>query len=230
MNSTKSKILVIDDDASMVQVLRLLLTEAGYRVLAATNGPEGLRIAYDEHPDLALLDIMMPEMNGFQVLEALRLVTDIPVIFLTGAAQDTNRIQGLDKGAADFLAKNTSSEVILAHIRSRLRGAAKPQNHPVQYFGKALRVDLAKHEVQVNNRRIHLTPIEWKMFQCLIDHRDQVVSYETLLNAGWDHPEFRDIHAVKVVISSLRSKLRDRAFRSRLIHTIREEGYLLEAR
>ncbi len=230
MNSTKPKILVIDDDAHMVQVLRLLLTEAGYRVVTAMNGAEGLRMAYDEHPDLALLDIMMPEMNGFQVLEALRQMTDMPVIFLTGAAQDVNRIQGLDRGAADFLAKDTAPEVILAHIRSRLHSTAKWQTRHVQYFGKALMVDIAKHEVQVNNRRVHLTPLEWKMFQYLIDHRGKVVSYEALLSAGWDHPEFRDIHAVKVMISSLRNKLRDRAFRSRLIHTIREEGYLFEVR
>lgn len=230
MNSLKSKILVIEDDARMVQALRLLLQDAGYNVVAALNGKEGLRAAYDEHPDLVLLDIMMPGMDGFQVLDALRVVTDIPVIFLTGAAQDPNRIRGMDKGAADFLAKTTAPDVMLAHIRARLRPATKVKSQRVRYFGQDLVVDFSKRMLWVNERPVHLTPMEWKLFHCLIEHEGHVVTYDDLLSAGWDNPDYRDIRSVKGQISSLRDKLHDRAHRSHLIHTIREEGYLFEVR
>lgn len=230
MNSLKSKILVIDDDARMVQALRLLLEDAGYNVVAAFNGKDGLHIAYDEHPDLVLLDIMMPGMDGFQVLDALRVVTDIPVIFLTGAAQDPNRIRGMDKGAADFLAKTTSPDVMLAHIRARLRPATKVNSRRVRNFGQDLTVDFSGRMLWVKERPVHLTPMEWKLFHCLIEHEGHVVTYHDLLAAGWDNPDYRDIRSVKGQISSLRDKLHDRAHRSHLIHTIREEGYLFEVR
>lgn len=230
MNSAKSKILVIDDDLRMVQVLRLLLEEAGYSVVSAFAGKEGLRVAYEEHPDLVLLDIMMPGMDGFQVLDALRMVTDIPVVLLTGAAQDPNHVRGMDKGAADFLAKTTAPDVMLAHIRSRLRPTTKWKAQRVHSYGETLTVDFSKRLLRVKDHQVHLTPMEWKLFQCLIEHEGHVVTYDDLLSAGWDNPEFRDTRAVKVQISSLRDKLHDRAYRSHMIHTIREEGYLFEVR
>lgn len=230
MNSTKSKILVIDDEARMVQVMRLLLEQEGYQVVSAFSGKEGLRVAYEEHPDLVLLDIMMPGMDGFQVLDALRIVTDIPVILLTGAVQDTNQIRGLDKGAADFLAKNTAPDVILAHIRSRLRPAAKWKAPKVRYFDETLAVDLSRRELRLNDQPVHLTPLEWRILQCLIEHEGNVVKYDDLLTAAWDTPEWHDARSIKVRIANLREKLNDRAHPSRYIHNVREEGYLFEVR
>jgi DNA-binding response OmpR family regulator len=230
MHAAKSKILVIDDDARMVQVLRLLLEEEGYCVVSAFTGKEGLRVAYEEHPDLVLLDIMMPGMDGFQVLDALRMVADIPVVFLTGAAQDSNHVRGLDKGAADFLAKTTPPDVMLARIRLRLRPTTKRKVQRVYTYGETLTVDFSKRLLWVQEHPVHLTPMEWRLLQCLIEHEGHVVTYDDLLSAGWDNPEFRDIRAVKVQISALRDKLHDRAYRSHLIHTIREEGYLFEVR
>jgi DNA-binding response OmpR family regulator len=228
--SSKPKILVVDDDVRMVQVLRVLLEESGYTVISAFNGKEGLRAAYAEHPDLVLLDIRMPEMDGFQALDALRMVTDIPIVLLTGDTQDTYRVRGLDKGAADYLVKSTSPEVILAHIRSRLRGATTWKIPKVRQFGQGLTVDFSKRMLTLQERPVHLTPIEWKLFQCLVEHEGRVVQYDDLLNACWDIPEFRDVRAVKVKIAALRNKLHDRAFQSHWIHTIREEGYMFEAR
>jgi len=226
----KSKILVVDDDVRMVQVLRVLLEEAGYTVISAFNGKEGLRAAYAEQPDLVLLDIVMPEMDGFQTLDALRMATDIPIVLLTSDKQDTYRVRGLDKGAADYLVKPTPPEVILAYIRSRLRGAATWKTSRVRQYDEGLTVDFSKRMLTLRERPVHLTPIEWKLFQCLVEHEGRVVRYNDLLNACWDIPEFRDIRAVKVKIAALRAKLHDRAFQSRWIHTIREEGYMFEAR
>ncbi|MBI4674641.1 MAG: response regulator transcription factor [Chloroflexi bacterium] len=230
MNSAKPKILVIDDEPRMVEVLTLMLEDAEYRVSAAFSGKEGLRTAYIEHPDLILLDIMMPEMDGFQVLDTLRLVTDIPIIMLTAAVQDPNRVRGMDKGATDFITKGTSTEVLLAHIRARLRPASKWKAQGIRHFGDDLVVDVTKRAVRVDDKPVTLTSLQWRLFQCLLEHEGSVSSYDDLLSAGWDNPEFRTPGAIKVQISLLREKLHDQARPSRFIHTIREEGYMFEVR
>lgn len=230
MNSVKPKILIIDDEPRMVQVLTLMLEDADYRVSAAFNGKDGLRAAYREHPDLILLDIMMPEMDGFQVLDTLRLVTDIPIIMLTAAVQDPNRVRGMDKGATDFITKGTSAEVLLAHIRARLRPTAKWKMQGARRFGDGLVIDVTRRTVHVDGKSVNLTPLQWKLLQCLLENEAAVASYDDLLTAGWDNPEFRTSDAVKVQISLLREKLHDSARPSRYIHTIREEGYMFEMR
>lgn len=230
MNSPKNKILVIDDDPRMVEVLTLTLEDADYRVIAAFNGKDGLRAAYAEHPDLVLLDIMMPGMDGFQVLDTLRMVSDIPIIMLTAAAQDPNRVRGLDKGVTDFLTKGTSPEVLLAHVRSRLRPVTKWKQQGLRRIGDDLVVDVSRRLLRVNDKTVRLTPLQWKLFQCLLDHEGCVSTYAELLIAGWDNPEFSDVRAVKVQISLLREKLHDQAHPSRYIHTISKEGYLFEIR
>jgi|SRR5581483_1934435 DNA-binding response OmpR family regulator len=230
MKSAKAKILVIDDDPRMVEVLRLTLEEADYCVIAAFDGKEGLRAAYAEHPDLVLLDIMMPGMDGFRVLDTLRLVTDTPIIMLTAAGHDANRIRGLDKGVTDFLAKGTSPEVLLAHVRSRLRPSSRWKAQGMRYIGETLAVDFSRRTLLVNNKPVRLTPLQWKLLQCLVEREGTVATYDDLLTAGWENPEFRDTGAVKVQMSELRKKLNDRADSSHFIHTIREEGYLFEVR
>jgi DNA-binding response OmpR family regulator len=225
-----AKILVIDDDPRMVEVLRLTLEEVGYCVISAFDGKAGLRAAYAEHPDLVLLDIMMPGMDGFQVLDTLRLITDTPIIMLTAAGHDVNRIRSLDKGVTDFLAKGTSPDVLLAHVRSRLRPTSKWKAQGLCYIGEALAVDLSRRTLLVNNEPVRLTPLQWKLLQCLLEHEGTVSTYDDLLKAGWENPEFRDTSAVKVQMSELRKKLNDHANPSHLIHTIREEGYLFEVR
>ncbi len=226
----KPKILIIDDEPRMVEVLTLMLEDADYRVIAAFNGKDGLRAAYQEHPDLILLDIMMPGMDGFQVLDTLRLVTDIPIIMLTAAGHDPNRVRGMDKGVTDFIIKGTSSEVLLAHIRARLRPAAKWKMRSARQFGDSLIIDITRRKVQVNDKPVRLTPLQWKLLQCLIEKEGELASYDDLLNAGWENPDFRTSDSVKVQISLLREKLRDSARPSRYIHTIREEGYIFEVR
>ncbi len=231
MNRTKPKILIIDDDPRIVQVWTLTLEDAGFDMIAAYSGKEGLRTAYAEHPDLILLDIMMPGMDGFQALDHLRLITDIPIIMLTAAATDPNRIRGMDKGAADFIPKVTHAEVLIAHIHARLREYQKqraPQG-PRQ-IDDALVVDFPRRLLHYDGESVSLTPAQWKLLQCLLEHEGRVTTYRDLLLAAWENPDFQDTRAVKVQISLLREKLHDHPRHSRYIHTIREEGYLFEAR
>ncbi len=231
MPNSSPKILIIDDDPHIVGVLSVTLEDAKFNVTAAHSGKEGLRAAYDQHPDLVLLDIMMPGMDGFEVLDHLRAVTDIPIIMLTAMGQDQNRIRGMDKGATDFISKGTNMDVLIAHIQNRLRTYERkrtPQG-PRRYDGQ-LEVDVPRRRVRLDDKPVNLTPLQWKLFKYLVENEGRIASYQNLLNAGWDNPEFADPRAVKVQISGLREKLNDDARDSRYIHTIREEGYLFEVR
>lgn len=231
MGSLGQKILIIDDDPDIVGVLTLTLEDAKFQVTAANSGRDGLRAAYDCHPDLILLDISMPGMSGFDVLDHLRLVTDVPVILLTAMTHETNQIRGLKKGAADFIPKGTSMGVLLAHIDARLnsRRPRDPANGPRRVDDR-LEVDVSRRRVRLDNQNVSLTPLQWKLFQYLLANEGRIVPYEKLLGAGWQDPEYGDLRGVKVQISLLREKLHDSATRSRYIHTIREEGYLFEVR
>jgi DNA-binding response OmpR family regulator len=231
MNRGRPKLLIIDDDPRVVQVWTLTLEDAGFEIVTALSGKEGLRMAYNEHPDLILLDIMMPGMDGFQVLDHLRLLTDVPVIMLTAVATDANKIRGLDKGVADFVPKVTHAEVLIAHIRNRLRsynGNNKKDGR--RRLDNFLEVDFPRRQLHYNGEQVNLTPLQWRLLQSLVEHEGRVTTYRDLLNAGWENPEFHDSRSVKVQISLLREKLHDQANPSHYIHTIREEGYLFEVR
>ncbi|MCC7164938.1 MAG: response regulator transcription factor [Anaerolineae bacterium] len=231
MGSFGQKILIIDDDPDIVGVLTLALEHANFEVASANGGKEGLRAAYEHHPDLILLDISMPGMNGLEVLEHLRLVTLVPVILLTSMTYETNHIHGMQNGAADFIAKGTSMEVLMAHINARLE-LHYPHAHENGHrrVDERLEVDVPRRRIRLDNENVNLTPLQWKLFRHLLENEGRIVPYENLLNAGWQNPEECDLHGVKVQISLLREKLRDSATRSRYIHTVREEGYLFEVR
>lgn len=231
MNRGRPKLLIIDDDPRVVQVWSLTLEDEGFEIVTALSGKDGLKAAYAEHPDLILLDIMMPGMDGFQVLDHLRLLTDVPVIMLTAAATDANRIRSLDKGVADFVPKVTHGEVLVAHIRNRLRAYnGKNRANGPRRLGKSLEVDFPRRQLQYEGEPVNLTPLQWRLLQSLVEHEGRVTTYRDLLNAGWENPEFHDSRSVKVQISLLREKLHDHANSSHIIHTIREEGYLFEVR
>lgn len=231
MSSLGRKILIIDDDPGIVGILTLTLEDAKFQVTAAQNGKEGLRAAYDEHPDLILLDINMPGMSGFDVLDHLRLVTDVPVILLTSMTYETNQIRSMKKGAADFIPKGTSMPVLMAHIEARLEAHRPRENvSGVRRVDDRLEVDVPRRRIRLDNENVSLTPLQWKLFQHLLDNEGRIVPYEKLLTVCWHDAEDGDLRGVKVQISLLREKLRDRAVGSRYIHTVREEGYLFEVR
>lgn len=231
MSSPGRKILIIDDDPDIVGILTLTLEDANFQVTAANNGKDGLRAAYDCHPDLILLDISMPGMSGFDVLDHLRLVTDVPIILLTAITHESNQILAIRKGATDFIPKGTSMGVLLAHMDARLQshGNSERTTGP-RRVDERLEVDLVRRRIRLDDQNISLTPLQWKLFQYLLDNEGRIVPYEKLLSVGWQESEFGDLRGVMVQISLLREKLQDSATRSRYIHTVREEGYLFEVR
>lgn len=231
MNRARPKILIIDDDPRVVKIWAFTLEDAGFDVITALSGKEGLRTAYAEHPDLILLDIVMPGMDGFEVLDHLRLSTDVPVIMLTAVASDANKIRGLNKGIADFVPKVTHAEVLVASIHNRLEAHSRRQtSYAPRRIDDKLQIDFPRRLLHYDGVLVGLTPLQWKLLLCLMEREGTVATYRELLKAGWETPELHSNSSVKVQISLLREKLHDKAQPSRYIHTVREEGYLFELR
>jgi DNA-binding response OmpR family regulator len=227
MPKKRAKILIIDDDRRWVQLMSLILGDARFNVVAAFSGREGIKLAYREQPDLVLLDIMMPGMDGFATLDQLRAMTDIPIIMLTGVAQIVNEIRSLDKGAMDFVGKGEDASVLIARIRSRLR-QFEPQRRlrGPRRVDDHLEFDLHTRVVRLDGKEVNLTPIQRRMFECLAQREGRVATVRELVEACWENPEFQDERAVKVQISMLRKKLHDRPPPDSVyIHTVRAEGY-----
>lgn len=231
MKQAKSKILIIDDEPSVVQTWTMLLEDEGFDVHAAFGGKEGIRTAYLEHPDLVVLDIKMPGMDGFEVLDYLRLMTDVPIIMLTAIGSDPNRSRALDKGVTDFVPKLSHAQVLISSIHNRLRSyrGVRPTQGLLQ-VDERLTIDFPRKLLQYEGLEVSLTPLQWKLLQCLVEKAGNVVSYRELLRAGWENPDSQDNHLVKVQISLLRAKLRDKASAPRYLHTAREDGYSFELR
>lgn len=226
----KPKLLLIDDDPRYVRSLRPVLEDAGFDVLVAYNGKEGLRMAFHERPDLILLDIMMAGMDGFEALDHLEAVTDIPVMMITGSAtQDHYEIRSLNKGAVDFVRKGMSNELLIAKIKNRLRARESRQVlHGSLVIDDCLEVDLNRDLVRVEGQEVKLTPKQSRIFRLLLEKQGRVVTVDELLRAGWDDLDFHDPSVVKIQISTLRRKLGDSSRNPRYIHTIRERGYMFD--
>lgn len=231
MTKRKPRILLIDDNKRMVRLLTLVLEDAGFETIPAHSGPEGLRRAYEEHPDLALLDVLMDGMDGFQVLDQLHLQSSMPIIMLTAqATRDADEIRGLERGAVDYVTKPFSNEVLIARIRTALRFRPPDLPRGVRHIDKSLLIDVHARRVEYAQKPVNLTPLEWRLLERLLEREGQIVTKEELIRAGWGDLAFDESNGIKVQISHLRKKLHDSAHPSRYIHTVREEGYLFEPR
>lgn len=231
MSRNKSKILIIDDDPVIVQTWTMVLEDEGFNVHAAFSGKEGIRATFLERPDLIVPDIKMPGMDGFEVLDHLRLMTDIPIIMLTAIGSDPNRIRALDKGITDFVPKISHSQLLISSIHNRLHSyrGVRPTQGPLK-VDEHLTIDFPLRMLYYDNVKVSLTPIQWKILQSLVEKTGNVASYRDLLRAGWENPDSQETHLVKVQISLLRGKLKDKARTPRYIHTAREDGYSFELR
>jgi two-component system KDP operon response regulator KdpE len=221
----RPRILVVDDERRVTEPLRIVLEHAGYQTRIANSGHAALERTREEQPDLVILDVGLPDLDGFAVLERLREKSDVPVIMLTARTQSPNRIKSLDLGADDFIPKPFINDELLAHIRARLRKGSPPGALSKKWVvDRHLTIDFAAHRVIVDGEAVALTPTQWKIFQRLVDARGDVVPVAELLRAGWKDP-VRDKEALKVQISQIRKKLQDPPGQSRYIHTHRNLGY-----
>ena len=204
-------ILVVDDEPRYVRLMEANLTSEGYHVLNALNGQEAVEIVADKHPDLVLLDIMMPVVDGFTACERIREFSNVPIIVVTAKGEERDRVRGLDLGADDYIVKPFSATELLARVRSVLRRAQNSGNvfqHPVFTHGN-LRIDFARAEVFRDDKMIFLSATEYRLLLQLARNLPRILPSEQLLSDVWG-PEYRDDKEILwVSISRLRQKLEE---------------------
>ncbi|GAB4430297.1 MAG: response regulator transcription factor [Chloroflexi bacterium OHK40] len=220
-----TRILVVDDDPAVTSVLRRGLSYEGYTVTVAADGPAGLAAAREAPPDLVVLDIMMPGLNGLEVLRRLRAAdATLPVLMLTARDTPAEQVQGLETGADDYMVKPFSFEVLLAHIRALLRRREAEQPQVLRYADLAL--EPSRHAVFRGERSVTLTSLEFKLLHEFLRHAEQVLPKELLLDRVWGYDFGGNANVVEVYVKQLRQKL-ESGGESRLLHTIRGAGYVL---
>ncbi len=218
------KILLVEDEAQIARFLELELTHEGYEVTKSADGREGLALAESGDFDLVLLDIMLPSLNGLEVLRRLRKSSHIPVIMLTARDAVMDKVTGLDMGADDYITKPFSIEELLARIRTALRKKGS-QALPQMNIGP-LTLDIARHSLTVEGEAVSLTGREFALLQTLMENRDIVLSRDTLMEKVWGYDYVGETNVVDVYIRYLRAKIGE-VTRQQLIHTVRGVGYVL---
>jgi DNA-binding response OmpR family regulator len=218
-------ILLVDDSTTERAIVEGKLTAVGYGVVTAENGREGLRRLYETNPDLVILDVVMPELDGWGTLERIREVSDVPVIMLTGRDQDEERIRGLRAGADDYIGKPFTPDELVARIEAVLRRAPAGADTREIYDDGALTIDFGALDVQAYGERVVLTPLELRVLQALVEHGNQVLSRAQLMELAWDEPFTVSDDQVKVCIGSLRRKVERDPSEPELIRTVRGFGY-----
>ncbi len=223
-------ILVIDDDPDVNAILKMTLERAGYQVVVAASGAEGLERAMDCRPDLILLDIMMPRMDGWQVCHRLREVTEVPIIMLTVLGKENDIARGLQLGADDYIAKPWSNRELLARIRAVMRRAETSSCDVTRqdiYASGDLLIDLVQRRVTIRNKKIDLTPIEFRLLTYLVRRSGQIVPYSELMTQVWGTEFSQNIVGLRVHIYNLRQKIEQDPKKPQYILAKRGVGYYL---
>jgi two-component system response regulator VicR len=223
------RILVVDDEPSIVDVLTYNLEKAHYHVIVARDGVEALKQARESSPDLVILDLMLPGLDGLEVCRQLRKEGDIPIIMLTARDEEVDRVVGLELGADDYVVKPFSTRELLARVKTVLRRSqSEPPDPGDQLSVSSLTLDASRHEVQWAGKPLSLSALEFELLHTLMRHRGQVLSREQLLNLVWGYDYVGDLRVVDTTVKRLRSKLRAHDPDSaELLVTIRSVGYKL---
>ena len=220
-------ILVVDDEARMIRFIRMNLELEGYQVIEAANGVEALEQIRQHVPDLIVMDVMMPELDGFETLRLLREFSTIPVVLLTVKSEEEDKIQGLELGADDYITKPFSPRELSSRVNAVLRRADWPAPPPRTILGidERLQVDFNRHQVLVNSERVDLRPTEYRLLSHLIQNAGWVVPHDTLLAKVWGY-EYRDeTHYLRLYINYLRKKIEVDPAKPKYILTERGVGY-----
>lgn len=220
------KILVIDDEELTMQLISILLERRGYEVIKAYRAEDGLRKAYRNHPDLILLDIMMPDMDGWEVCRRLRELSDVPIIFLTAKDDVRDVVKGLEMGADDYIVKPYDNNELAARVKTHLRRAPKPSVSEELVFDNGnFRINFISREVRVRGNTVHLTPKEFNLLGVLARNAGRVITRTELVKEAWG-PEYGDaIDSLKLYIHYLRQKVEQDPQRPTYILTSRGVGY-----
>ncbi|MEM7033034.1 MAG: response regulator transcription factor [Chloroflexota bacterium] len=225
----KHRILVIDDDLILQQNLADILRSLGYEVDVAGKAVEGLQKAYGSKPDLIILDVMLPGMDGWEICKRFREMTEIPIIFLTALGSEEDIVKGLELGGDDYLVKPVTMKELGARVKALLRraysnnGTTTEISKVIQHEG--LVIDFDKHEVMLNSSRIDLSPTEFKLLSCLVKHKGRVLPHDFLLSQVWGQEYSGELDHLRLYISYLRKKIEADPSKPELIQNEWGVGY-----
>jgi two-component system KDP operon response regulator KdpE len=222
------RILVADDDQGILRALRILLTARGYEVSLARTGAEALRRAVENHPDLVMLDLGMPELNGIEVIEGLRGWSQVPILVVSGRTDSSDKVGALDAGADDYVTKPFAADELLARIRALTRRQPAAADEPVVRFGD-IAVDLATHQVTRSTptgpETVRLTPTEWAILDVLVRNPRRLVTRQSLLTEVWGPQYTNDTGYLRLYLAQLRKKLEPEPSHPRYLLTEPGMGY-----
>jgi len=224
------KVLVVDDEDSVRELIELYLKKEGFEVLHARDGREALRLNGQHHPDLIILDLMLPGLDGWEVCRQLRGSHQVPIIMLTARTEEVDRIVGLELGADDYVVKPFSPRELVARVKAVLRRGSSAAEEAETLTFRGLRVDRVQHRVEVNGEEVHLTPTEFRLLWCLASRPGRVFSRAELLDRIWGYDSESDARTVDVHIKRLRQKTQAGESRSFSITTVWGLGYKFETR
>ena len=220
-------ILIVDDEAPIVEILKYNLTKSGYRVIVAYDGEEGYYAAINQKPDLILLDVMLPKMDGFEVLRKIREKQSTPVIMLTAREEEVDKILGLELGADEYITKPFSVRELTARVKANLRRnyeTREEDNQRPMTFG-SLTIDPSVYKVTKNGRELELTLLEFELLKFLAMQPGKIFSREALLEKVWGYDYFGEVRTVDVTVRRLREKVEDNPGAPVYIMTKRGVGY-----
>lgn len=225
------RILVIDDDSDTREMHRKVLVQEGFEVIVGRDALSGLRATYQSHPDAIILDVMMPDMDGFEACRRIREMTDVPILLVTGKATASDDIvRGFSVGADDYLVKPFSPSELISRLLARLHRSSKTQSNENEYLSPDASVILNsdRHELIIEGRTIYLPPKEFQVLRLLLRHPGQVLGLNAILSQVWGAERIGETDLVKQYIYRLRKKIEPDPSSPRYIHSVRGEGYYFQ--
>jgi DNA-binding response OmpR family regulator len=224
-----SCVLVVDDENDIRGLVQELLQRAGHDVIQAPDGNEALKRFYAEQPDLVILDVQMPGLDGWGVLERIRELSDVPVIMLTARAEELDKVRGLRAGADDYVTKPFGRQELLARVEAHLRRSRDLQEAPKHYADAFVEVDFAQRAVRAGGQEASLTPLEFRLLTAFVRHPGQLLSHDQLVELAWGEAGGAERDQVKLYVGYLRRKLGEPPGGESPIETVRGFGYRYRA-
>jgi two-component system KDP operon response regulator KdpE len=224
------KILVVDDEPVQLRLVEQILSGNGFSVIKAGSGEEAIRVYYENKPDLVILDVLMPGIDGWQTCRCIREVSDVPVIMLTGKRNsEDDVVRGLECGADEYLAKPVGNRELLARVRAAVRRSENSSSartgRKISFSNDYLTVDIAERKVTVNGERLKLTPREFRLLALLVENSGRIMSHQQVLEKVWGWEYINDIDYVRIYISHLRQKIESDPSQPKYILTEPGVGY-----
>jgi DNA-binding response OmpR family regulator len=231
MPARKTHVLVVEDDRAMQHVLRRTLELAGYTVTVTGDGAAALALAQERQPDLIVLDVVLPGMDGVEVCRRLRARSQVPILIISAMGRDEDKIRGLEAGADDYITKPFAAGEVVARVRAVLRRAAwSGDTAPIGVLRvDGLEIDLARHRVYRDGTPINLTPVEFRLLAYLARHPGRALTHAMILQAVWGHEYADEVHMLRVNVSRLRQKIERDPGRPRIVQTVPGVGYMVPA-